>query len=131
MARLVKGRVAELSTWLKQTGGAIFAALVLCLSLVPTLDSMVCSTDTQTVESVLTKAGDQVVEAAHDHGGKGHREAGGDACIHGHCHQSVSPAAAVNAQLAVAHVSDANLTPAETGVLPSRAPEGLMEPPRA
>lgn len=120
--------MARLSTWLKQTGGAIFACLVLCLSLVPTLDSMVCSSDTPTAEA---RSADQLVDAGHDDGVKGHPEAGGDACIHGHCHQSVSPVTPVSTQLAIALVCEANLTPAETGLPPSRAPDGPMEPPRA
>lgn len=123
--------MARLSTWLKQTGGALFACLVLCLSLVPTLDSTICSSDAPTAESVLADSGDQLVDASHDDGAKGHREAGGDACIHGHCHQSASLVTPVNIELAVADIGEANLTPAETGLPPSRAPDGPTEPPRA
>ncbi|WP_145998337.1 hypothetical protein [Caulobacter flavus] len=123
--------MARLSTWLKHTMGAIFACLVLCLSLVPTLDSMVCSSDTSAVELVQTTPGQQVTDPAHNHGGNGQRETGGDACIHGHCHQSVSPASPIIVRQVVAQISGANLAPAETGLPPSNLPDGPKEPPRA
>lgn len=122
--------MAALSTWLKQTGGALFAALLLCLTIVPTFDSLVCSSDAPAAASKAAHTGD-LAAAAHDHGDPSHRDSGGDACIHGHCHQTSAPVALADAQLAQASIGDADLKPAETGLPPSRAPDGPMEPPRA
>ncbi len=115
--------MAMLSTWLKQTGGAFFACLMLCLSVVPTMDAVICSSDAPPVA--------EQAFAAHDHTGAAHQDGGGDACVHGHCHQTASPAALVEVALAQIHAGSAKLKPAETGLPPSRAPDGPMEPPRA
>lgn len=124
--------MATLSTWLKQTGGALFACLMLCLSIVPTLDAVICSSDAPAAaKQAFVQSGGKVVVATHDHTGAAHQDGGGDACVHGHCHQSASPTALVDVALAANIASPARLTPAETGLPPSRAPDGLMEPPRA
>jgi hypothetical protein len=119
-----------LSTWLKQAGTAFFAALLLCLTIVPTFDSMVCASEAPAAAGVMAGAGDQF--AVNDkHGDGSHRDSGGDACIHGHCHQTSAPAAPIDTQLAEVSIDGVDLKPAETGLPPSRAPEGPMEPPRA
>ena len=123
--------MSAIATWLKQVGGALFACLVLFLAVVPTVDALVCASDAPVAESLLAQAGDQVVATADTHGGEAHRDTGGDACVHGHCHQATTPAVPANIELAEADVSGADLIPAEAGLPPSRAPDGLMEPPRA
>lgn len=124
--------MATLSTRLKQIGGALFACLMLCLSVIPTLDAVICSSDAPAAaEQAFARSGGKAVVAAHDHTGAAHQDGGGDACVHGHCHQTASPAAPVEVALAGNLATPAKLTPAETGLPPSRTPDGLMEPPRA
>lgn len=121
-----------ITTWPKQVGGALFACLLLLLAVVPTLDAVICSSDAPAAaERVFAQSGDTAAVAAHDHTGAAHQDGGGDACVHGHCHQTASPAAPVDIALAANGAAPAKLTPAETGLPPSRAPDGLMEPPRA
>lgn len=120
-----------IATWLKQTGGALFACLLLCLAVAPSVDNLICSSDVPTAGSSSAPQSDQLAAASHDGDGDIHGGSGGDACVHGHCHQTAAPAALLDAQLAEASTGAADLTRVETGQPPSRAPDNPMEPPRA
>ncbi len=115
---------------LRRMGGTVFACLLLCLTIAPVVDSLFCASEASAAERVSSPACDQASVVAHDHGDKGHPDSG-DACVHGHCHQTQAPAAPVDVQWADTSTSAVDLTPAETGLPPSRAPDGPMEPPRA
>lgn len=119
--------MAGAATWLKRTGGALFAVLMLCLTLVPTLDSVLCGSDAAPAASIRVD-GQHASALGH---GDTHREGAGDACVHGHCHQPASPASPAEMQLTAASVATARLTPPKSGLPPSRAPDGPTEPPRA
>ncbi|NQE61452.1 hypothetical protein [Caulobacter sp. RHG1] len=123
--------MTSVSTWLKQTSRALLACLVLCLSFVPLADALICAADAPAAQAASVQTYDQVTAQAPDHGDKSHRETGGDACVHGHCHHPVTSVAPVVIDVAAVAVSGAKLTPAETGWPPSRGPDGPMEPPRA
>lgn len=71
-----------LATWLRRTGGVILACLMLCLSLAPAIDSLVCSADTPAVAEMH---GDAMATANSSTPDKGHDD-GGAPCLHGHCH---------------------------------------------
>lgn len=120
--------MAFLTTWLNQAGGVILACLLLCMSVAPAIDSLVCSSDAPAVGNAHAEAERAVASETSE---QGHADDAGAPCLHGHCHHGAVAMPAL--QQAEATVSlDGQRLQADRGRVETAGRQfEMIRPPRA
>lgn len=120
--------MAFLTTWLKQAGGMILAGLLLCVSIAPAIDSLVCSSDAPAVASVHTQAEHAVASETSD---RGHADDAGAPCLHGHCHHGATAMPALQQAEATVALHSQRLHADRGRVTTAGRQFEMIRPPRA
>ena len=120
--------MAFLTTWLKQTGGAILAALLLCVSIAPAIDSLVCSSDAPAIASAHADAVHAVSSKAAE---QGHADDAGAPCLHGHCHHGAAAIPALQQAEASVALQSQRLHADRRRVMTAGRQFEMIRPPRA
>lgn len=120
--------MAFLTTWLKQAGGVILAALLICVSIAPAIDSLVCSSDATAIASVHA---DAMASVASETSEQGHADDAGAPCLHGHCHHGAAALPALQQADAAVSFHGERLSADRRRVTTAGRQFEMIRPPRA